>query len=73
MFIRRLTGYIGQDHCGWCTRCNACARFRVERIDGTSARFALGEGQGGLYVCDTCYDARELIEAAIVLGNLAPR
>ena len=72
MFIRRLTGYVGQDHCEWCTRCNACARFRTERIDGTSAR-RTGGGQGGLYVCDACYAARELIEAAIVLGNLAPR
>ena len=73
MFIRRLTGYIGQDHCEWCTRCDACAHSRSARIAGTSVRRAQVERQGGLYVCDTCYAARELIEAAIVLGNLAPR
>ena len=72
MFIRRLTGHPSQDHCEWCTKCPDCARFRTERIDGTSAR-RTGDGQGGLYVCDTCYAARELIEAAIVLGSLALR
>ena len=73
MVIRRLTGYPSQDHCEWCTKCKACATFRPERIDGTSAVRARVDGQGVLYVCDTCYAARELIEAAIVLGGLALR
>ena len=72
MVIRRLTGYPSQYHCEWCTKCKACATFRSERIAGTSDRVRI-EGHGVLYVCDTCYAARELIEAAIVLGNLALR
>lgn len=61
-----------QTHCEWCSGCLDCRHLRLARVQGRDRRGLINKDlkDGGLYVCDTCYAARDLIEAAIILRPL---